>query len=119
MPLACDFDFAGLVNAPYAEPSPRFRLRSVRQRLYRGGLCGNNDLLPTTIQQFLDKKDVIYGGVDKLQLLGPKSRHHVISYLDMFYERVSDTGSVQVRLINKCDHQPMTGSLKRPGTSNH
>ena len=46
-PLAYDFDFAGIVNAPYAEPNPRYNLRSVRQRLYKG-LCKNNDLLPGT-----------------------------------------------------------------------
>jgi hypothetical protein len=36
-----DFDFAGLVNAPYADPNPRLNLRNVRTRLYRGR-CGRD-----------------------------------------------------------------------------
>lgn len=33
-----DFDLAGLVNARYARPDPALRIKTVRQRLYRG-LC--------------------------------------------------------------------------------
>jgi hypothetical protein len=35
-PVAYDFDFAGMVNAPYAEPNPRYRLPNVRVRLFKG-----------------------------------------------------------------------------------
>jgi hypothetical protein len=31
-----DFDFSGLVNTEYAGPPPQLRIRSVRQRIYRG-----------------------------------------------------------------------------------
>ena len=31
-----DFDMAGFVNAPHARPNPRFKLRNVRVRRYRG-----------------------------------------------------------------------------------
>ncbi|MGI9249438.1 MAG: hypothetical protein ACR2QI_10505, partial [Woeseiaceae bacterium] len=57
-PLPYDFDFAGIVNAPYAQPNPRYHLRNVRQRLYKGQ-CGNNELLPGTLQRYVDKKEAI------------------------------------------------------------
>lgn len=106
IPLAYDFDFSGLVNAPYAEPNPRYRrLRTVRQRLYKG-LCSNNDLLPPTIQQFLDKKDAVYDLIDDLDLLDKKSRKHLIGYLDVFFSRISDPKSVQIRFVGKCRDKP-------------
>ena len=31
-----DFDFSGIVDARYAAPDPRFSIKDVRQRFYRG-----------------------------------------------------------------------------------
>jgi len=104
-PLPYDFDFAGLVNAPYAEPNPRYDIRSVRHRLFRG-LCRNNELLPDTIQQFLDKKDAVYAIIDELDMLTPRSRRNVTSYLNAFYNRISTPKKVNARIIKKCDELP-------------
>ncbi|HEU5169771.1 MAG TPA: hypothetical protein VFU46_04495, partial [Gemmatimonadales bacterium] len=35
-PVAYDFDWSGLVNAPYARPDPRLGTKTVRERVYRG-----------------------------------------------------------------------------------
>ena len=104
-PLAYDFDFSGLVNAPYAEPNPRYRLRTVRQRYYKG-LCSNNDLLPDTVRIFRDKREAVDALVNALDLLNWKSRKHVIGYLNLFYKRIADAKSVQVRLEKKCRRNP-------------
>ena len=101
-PLAYDFDFAGIVNAPYAEPNPRFDHEDVRHRLYRGQ-CRNNELLPGTFQRFLDKKDAIYGIVNDLEPLSSRSRRDVTNYLNDFYEHISDPKTVDTRFIKKCD----------------
>jgi hypothetical protein len=104
-PLAYDFDFAGIVNAPYAEPNPRYRLRDVRQRLYKG-LCKNNELLSGTFQQFLDNKDAIYGLVNDLVMLSDGSRKYVTSYLDKSFDHISQPKTVDARFIGKCDDSP-------------
>jgi len=101
-PLAYDFDFAGIVNAPYAEPNPRFKLRTVRHRLYRGS-CENNELLPATVQRFLDKRDVIYGIVDELELLSSRSRRDVTRYLNSFYDHIAQTKSMHARFLDRCE----------------
>jgi hypothetical protein len=101
-PLPFDFDFAGLVSAPYAEPHPRYGLRSVRQRMYKGH-CKNNELLPDTLRYLLDKKAAIYDIVDKLYMLATKSRHDVKRYLEVFYEVISDQKKVRTRLVRKCN----------------
>ncbi len=104
-PLAYDFDFAGMVNAPYAQPNPRFEHTSVRQRLYRGQ-CRNNELLPETLQRFLDRKDAIYGMVDEFELLNWRSRRYVTRYLNTFYDHISEPKSVNARFIEKCEDLP-------------
>jgi hypothetical protein len=104
-PLAYDFDFSGLVNAPYAAPNPRFKHEDVRRRLYRGH-CKNNELLPGTLQQFLDKKGEIFGVVNELELLSSRSRRDVTGYLDDFYDYIAKPKSVDDRFIDKCEDQP-------------
>jgi hypothetical protein len=101
-PLAYDFDFAGIVNAPYAQPKPRYKLRNVRQRLYRGA-CSNNKLLPDTFHRFIDKKDAIYGIVNDLEYLNSKSRRSVTRYLNMFYKSIAKPKSVNAYFIRKCE----------------
>ncbi|MGI9203475.1 MAG: hypothetical protein ACR2Q3_05675 [Woeseiaceae bacterium] len=96
-----DLDFSGLVNAPYAEPHPRFKLRSVLVRKYRGQ-CSNNERLPETLSFIQSKRAEIYGLVDDLADLDKRSRKQVIGYLDSFFKDVSDEKTVQKKLIKGC-----------------
>jgi hypothetical protein len=104
-PLPFDFDFSGLVNAPYAAPNPRFRMKSVRSRLYRG-LCSENYLLPETFRYFLDKRDAIYAIVDELDMLSSQSRRSTIKYLDTFYETIADPKLIESKFAGKCVPEP-------------
>ena len=101
IPLAFDFDFSGLVTAPYAEPNPRYRLRSVRHRLYKGH-CRNNDRLPDTIELFQEQRDAVFELIDEVTLLDERSRKHAIDYLERFYDRISDPKQLQLRMIKRC-----------------
>ncbi len=101
-PLAYDFDFAGLVNAPYAEPNPKYNLRAVRQRLYKGR-CENNELLQETIQRFHDRKDLIFAIVDEFGLLNSRSRRYVTRYLNTFFENTAQPSFIQAELAGKCN----------------
>lgn len=103
-PLAYDFDFAGIVNAPYAQPNPKYKmLHSVRQRLYKG-LCTNNDLLPQTLQRFLDKEDAIHSIVNELDPLSSRSKRSVNRYLNAFYTQISKPKLIHSRFIDKCNN---------------
>lgn len=108
-PLAYDFDFAGLVNAPYAQPNPRYKIQSVRQRLFKGR-CRNIELLPATFQRFSDRRDAIYAVVEDLEALTPNSRRYVNRYLNGFFHHISKPQDVQARFIDKCSYLPVTTS---------
>ena len=101
-PVPYDFDFSGLVNAHYAQPNPRYNIRHVRHRLFRG-VCSNNDLLTDTIQQYLDKKDAVYDIIDELDMLTRRSRRYVNWYLDPFYKRISTPKKVDANFAKWCD----------------
>jgi hypothetical protein len=100
-PLPYDFDFSGLVKATYAKPNKRFRLASVRSRLYRGN-CGNNDLLPDTFRYFIEKKDAVYAIVDELDMFTANTRRSVIRYLDSFYDDITRPEAKAEEFTDKC-----------------
>jgi hypothetical protein len=104
LPVPFDFDFAGLVDAEYALPNPRYPIDSVRERYYKG-LCTNNDLLPATLQGFADARDEFNRIIDRYSDLSDYSARIVRAYLDSFFKRIRDPGSVQKWLADRC-HEP-------------
>jgi len=103
-PLPYDFDFAGMVNAPYAAANPAFKLPNVRVRLYRGQ-CSNNELLPDTFRQFLEKKDAIYAIIDELDMFSSKARRGTTSYLNVFYKNITNPHVIQRQFIDECNNE--------------
>lgn len=100
-PIPYDFDFSGLVDAPYADPNPKLKIRSVRTRLYRGR-CSNNEHLPGTIAHIVSKKAEIYALMDELRDFDQASRLSITRYLDDFFAEVSNERMVERNLIRKC-----------------
>lgn len=96
-----DFDQSGIVNAPHAGPNPRFDLRDVRQRLYRGR-CVNNQHLDATIAYVVEKKPEMYALINELEGLSKSSRRGTISYVGQFYKTIENPKSVQRRLVKAC-----------------
>lgn len=96
-----DFDHAGLVNAPYAGPNPKFKISKVTQRLYRGR-CANNAYLDSTLQLFAAKRNDITGLVQGLDGFDERSVKGTLSFIDSFYKSISDPKSVDRNLLRKC-----------------
>lgn len=105
-PLPYDFDFAGLVNAPYAEPNPRFPIRNVRERHYRGQ-CADNDLLPELLRLFVETQDDFDRILDEVFSFADFSPRHARRYVDSFFRKVSSPWSVQKSLIGAC-YEPVS-----------
>ena len=101
LPVAYDFDQSGFVNAPYARPDDRFRIRSVRQRVFRGR-CVNNDYLESSLQKFRDARESLYTIVREQEGLTGDVREDLLSYMDDFFEIISDPRQVERRIRDKC-----------------
>ena len=100
-PVPYDFDFSGLVDAPYADPNPQLKIRDVRTRLYRGR-CSHNEYLPDSIAYILSKKDEIYALLDEIAGFDRGSRQSITRYLDDFFAEVSNQKTIERSFLRKC-----------------
>lgn len=86
-PVAYDFDFSGLVNAPYAGPPPQLPLKRLRERLYRGA-CRKVDELVPTLERFTQARDSIYDVIRAQPGIEEGRVKDAIGFLDGFFERI-------------------------------
>ena len=98
-----DFDLSGIVNAKYAVPDKGMRLRSVRQRRYRG-YCRNNALLDQNIALFNQQKDAIFLLIDDFDELSDYQRKNTMSYIRSFY-RIINSPKRLARMVEPYCHK--------------
>ena len=101
LPVPYDFDLSGIVDAPYAAPNPKYGIKRVTDRLYRG-LCRDIDSLPATLQMFTDNRDEFESMIDNLDGLMRRTRVEVKDFIDDFYKDIRDEASVERKLIETC-----------------
>ena len=58
-PIPYDFDFSGLVDAPYAIPNPDLDITDVKHRVYMGTKMNAETLHATTTLYFAKKDDIL------------------------------------------------------------
>jgi hypothetical protein len=100
-PVAYDFDFSGLVNTRYAQPDPRLRLVSVRDRLYRGP-CLTPAHWDAVLARFRDRKAAIYALYENQPDLSPRYVADTRRFLDAFYQVIDDPARVSRELVRRC-----------------
>lgn len=96
-----DFDQSGLVAAPHAQPAPRFRLRSTRQRLYRGR-CVNNGYLPSTLKLFNEKRSEIETLIKDQPGLTKRTAKNMLVFIKRFYDTINNPKRLDRELVKKC-----------------
>ena len=96
-----DFDQAGIVDAPYASPNENLRIRTVRQRLYRGR-CNNNHHVSASVDKFKDKREEIYALVNEQEGFEPRVRKTLVRFIDKFYEVIDDPKKLERQIVKKC-----------------
>ena len=101
MAIPYDFDMSGWVDAKYATPNPELRLRSVRDRLYRGR-CANNAHIAASVQAFKTRQQEIYSLITDLEPLAPSTKKKLTRYLDGFYKVIDNPKRIESRLVGKC-----------------
>lgn len=101
VPVPYDFDQSGFVDAPYAVVNPHFKLRSVKQRRYRGR-CVNNAHLEQSIRKFQDKKNEIYVLINEQTGFTEQTRDDLVRYADAFYEQIAEPNRVEARIRKRC-----------------
>ncbi|HEU5261404.1 MAG TPA: hypothetical protein VFU41_08285 [Gemmatimonadales bacterium] len=99
-----DFDWSGVVDAPYAKPDMRLPIQSVRQRLFRG-ICRAPDQFAPLFAQFVTQKDTIYALYRNEPALSPKSREATLRYFDDFYKTIADSRAIKREFLQTCGNR--------------
>jgi len=101
LPVPYDFDCAGIVDAPYASPSPELRLKSVRERLYRG-YCQSEAEFYWIVDIFKEKHHAIDSLWENLPYYDVQRKQKTRKYLDDFYSLLNNKDSIQWHFLKNC-----------------
>lgn len=98
-----DFDYCGLVNAPYAIPQPEFGIERVTDRYYRG-FANSKEVIQPLFQLFKEKRDFITAKIMGFELLDKKVRQGMVEFIDDFYKDLNDSRKVKYVFEQAVDH---------------
>jgi hypothetical protein len=101
LPVAYDFDYSGLVNAPYAVHGQGIDLEHITDRMYLG-MCREANEWESTIALFNEKKEILYNIVNNFEYLPEKERGNIIRYLDDFYGTINHPKRFKRNILNAC-----------------
>lgn len=108
IPVPYDFDFSGLVNAPYAIPNRQLGITSIQDRHYLG-LPIKDEEMKGLFDYFLSKQADLYQVVADCSYLNKSSRNEVIDYLETFFEQIETLAAAQsIDLYNQLSGQGQT-----------
>lgn len=85
IPVPYDFDWSGLVDAPYAEPAPTLGTRNVRDRVYRG-LCRPDVDYPALFQRFQALRPEVEAMIRDQVGMTDRAREDTLEYIEGFYD---------------------------------
>lgn len=94
-----DFDWAGLVNAPYAKPAPQIETANVQQRVYRGYKRSLEEM-ERPIAKFISVKTQMIDLFLDFEYLDLKDKQRCVKYISDFYDVLSRKSSIRRELVN-------------------
>jgi hypothetical protein len=96
--VAYDFDFSGLVNAPYASPPETTGLTSVTERFYMG-YVRTMDELKVAAELFLAKENELLNLINQSEFLGAKEKRDMILFLEEFFDLIKNEDRIRRTFI--------------------
>ena len=96
-----DFDSSGLVDAPYATPSPVLKINSNRERVYRG-FCANNATIETARGEFVRLEPQVLALARAEDRLDSVTRQSAVDYLSKGFEVLRDDDKFGREITAKC-----------------
>ena len=101
VPVPYDFDFSGLVDAPYATPPAQIEVASVRVRKYRG-YCAHNALALRAATDLRARRGEVMAVLASTPGIGAATVRKASAYLDPFWAQISDDRAVQAKILKGC-----------------
>lgn len=112
IPIPFDFDGAGIINAPYAMPSPQLPIISVKDRFFKS-TCKTLDYYDyeKTIEQFNFKKESIITMLDEALFLEKRFRKRSKDYVEDFYDIINDSEKFSKYISQNCEYVKVAPGL--------
>jgi hypothetical protein len=101
LPVPFDFDWAGVVDAPYAKPDARLNIRSVRQRKF-WGICKPREVVEGAFPLFDEKREEIYELYRTQEGLDEQQIQKSLEYYDEFYTTIHDERRATREIFDEC-----------------
>jgi hypothetical protein len=101
VPVPYDFDYSGLVNAPYALPPEGIPVATVRDRRYRG-YCVHNSAALEAAGEFRAKRGELLAALAAVPQLDEGKRRNAAAYLENFFRDIASDEDVTKRLLKTC-----------------
>ncbi|MEP6647104.1 MAG: hypothetical protein ABJC12_08435 [Saprospiraceae bacterium] len=101
-----DFDYSGLVNAPYAAQHESLKLSSVIIRYYQGW-CQTEEEVNDALKIFREQKEKILSMCDHIQGFNARSVKHTREYLKEFFDIIENPKKLNNQIIKHCNMWPV------------
>jgi hypothetical protein len=95
-----DFDYSGLVDAPYAVPPDGISVANVRVRRYRG-FCQHNEQAQAFATSLAARRGSLLATVDQIPQLNDSNRKRAASYLGDFFDEIGSPTKI-AEMLKTC-----------------
>jgi len=99
-----DFDYSGLVDADYAQPSADVPKTNVQERFYLG-LCHSEGLYHQVFDEFRAKKTEILAKAGQVEGLSAAVRKNINQYLIEFFTVIEQPELARKEIIGHCNYR--------------
>lgn len=101
-PVPYDFDYSGLVDAPYAVPSKALGLTSVRDRRFRGP-CRTAEEWAPYLDRFRAAKADMLAILETSPGLSDRYRKDATAYVEQFYRTIGSPALTKREILDRCE----------------
>lgn len=101
IPVPYDFDYSGLVGAPYATPPDQLGISDVRQRFFRG-YCIHNAHTVAAAQQMRQARPQLMAALAQVPGLSEGTKRNASNYLDRFFADIRSDADVASKVLKRC-----------------
>jgi hypothetical protein len=99
--LPYDFDWSGVISAPYAKPAPEVGVRTVRERRY-WGICRPAEEFAPVFERFNDRRQAIYALWRGQEGLEQRRLERTLDYFDEFYKIINHERRTRYEIVTQC-----------------
>jgi hypothetical protein len=101
IPIPYDFDFSGMINAPYATPPDQLKISSVRERQYRGYCMHSGEAYAVAVQMRASKPRLL-AALASTPGLEAKTIARATQFLEPFFADIASNDAVKAKVLRTC-----------------